>query len=69
MTMPARQRAASLSFTESELRLLFTEVNSAIDCGAEDPDYVKIRDKARRALRKFNVADDCSNEKVRSGHV
>ncbi len=39
-----------LRLTRRELELLEVEMRAALDCGAEDPDFVSIRDKVRVAL-------------------
>lgn len=46
-----REKTYRLRLTESELRLVFTEFNAAVDNGAEDHDYPRVRDKAAAALR------------------
>ncbi len=47
--MPKKEPTIDVKFTRSELQLLFTEMNAAVENGAEDPEYPVIRDKAYRA--------------------
>lgn len=47
--MPKKEPTINVKFTRSELDLIFTEMNSACDNGAEDPDYPIVRDKAKQA--------------------
>lgn len=43
----------ALRLTKRELELVFTEMNAAVDNGAEDPDYETIKRKASAALRRL----------------
>ena len=47
--MPEKEPTIGVKFTRRELDLLFTEMNAAVENGAEDTDYPVIRDKAQRA--------------------
>jgi hypothetical protein len=47
-----REKTYPLRLTKSELQLVFTEFNVSCDCGAEDPDFPKVRDKADALLRE-----------------
>jgi hypothetical protein len=47
--MSKKEPTVAVKFTRSELDLLFTEMNAAIENGAEDTDYPIIRDKSNRA--------------------
>lgn len=47
--MAKKEPAIDVKFTRRELDLIFTEMNNAVESGAEDDDYPVIRDKANRA--------------------
>jgi hypothetical protein len=47
--MAKKEPTIDVKFTRRELDLLFTEMNAAVENGAEDADYPVIRDKAMRA--------------------
>lgn len=58
-----KQPSAAIRFTKSELRLLYADFETSIGCGAEDPDYVTIRDKVVAALVKLEVAEIQAEQK------
>jgi len=35
------------------MRLLYTEMNASIECGAEDPDFETIKSKVKAAIREL----------------
>lgn len=47
--MAKKEPTIDVKFTMRELDLLFTEMNVAVESGAEDADYPVIRDKANSA--------------------
>lgn len=53
---PQRQPTGVLRLTLSELELLYTEMNSCIEGGAEDKDYPSIRKKTASAIAKVRAA-------------
>jgi hypothetical protein len=52
-TAPRSRKTFPVNFTESEMRLLYTETNAAIECGAEDPDFETIREKLQKKIRQM----------------
>ena len=54
---PVRRRQPTLlllRLTPSEAELLYRDFECSIGCGAEDPDYERVRDKVLAALRSHN---------------